>query len=141
MATNKRKLSKTKQELTSVRLDKWLWAARFFKTRKIAGEAITGGKIHLNGIRVKPAKKVACGDALEITRGTDTYSIEVLGLNDKRRPASEARELYSESEESITKREEAQALRKLAGDSVMYSKRKPDKRQRRKIRQFRESQN
>ncbi|MEE9304061.1 MAG: S4 domain-containing protein [Thiotrichaceae bacterium] len=130
--------SKTKDELTAIRLDKWLWAARFFKTRKLASAAVGGGKVHVNGERVKPAKKVGCGDELGITRGIDVFSVEVIGLSGKRRPASEARELYSESAESIEKREKAQALRKLAGDSVFYSSRKPDKRQRRKIRQFKQ---
>ncbi|MEE9352029.1 MAG: S4 domain-containing protein [Thiotrichaceae bacterium] len=140
MAATKRKQVKGKSSLTSVRLDKWLWAARFFKTRKLAGEAVGGGKIHLNGVRVKPAKNVLCGDQLEITRGIDLFSVEVLSLNDKRRPAREARLLYEESVESIEKREAAQELRKLAGDSVLYSSKKPDKRQRRMIRQFKEGQ-
>ncbi len=131
---------KVKVELTSIRLDKWLWAARFFKTRKLAGEAVGGGKVHVNSERVKPAKKITCGDALQITRGIDVFSVEVIGLNDKRRPASEARQLYDESAESIEKRENTQELRRLAGDSVFYSSRRPDKRQRRKIRQFKESQ-
>ncbi len=140
MAATKRKQVKEKTELSSVRLDKWLWAARFFKTRKLAGEAVGGGKVHLNGMRVKPAKHVVCGDLLEITRGVDLFGIEVVALNDKRRPAREARQLYEESAESIEKREAAQELRKLAGDSVTYSSKKPDKRQRRMIRQFKEGQ-
>ena len=137
MAANKRKLTdKVNSDLVNVRLDKWLWAARFFKTRKLASEAVSGGRVHANGERVKPAKKIIVGDELEITRGVDVFSIEVLGLNEKRRPAKEARQLYVESEASMERRERAQEQRKLAGGSVLYPSKKPDKRQRRKIRQF-----
>lgn len=135
MAAAKRKLDKT--ELVALRLDKWLWAARFFKTRKLASEAINGGKVHVNSQRVKPAKSVVSGDELEITRGVDVFSIVILGLNDKRRPASEARLLYEESEESIEKREAAQELRKMVSGHS-YSNKKPGKRDRRMIRQFKQ---
>ena len=135
MASAKRKLEKS--ELVTLRLDKWLWAARFFKTRKLASEAISGGKVHVNAQRVKPAKNVACGDGLEITRGIDVFSVVILGLNDKRRPAREARLLYQESPESIEKRETAHELRKMVSGHA-YSNKKPGKRDRRKIRQFKQ---
>lgn len=135
MAATKRKLDKS--ELIKLRLDKWLWASRFFKTRKLAAEAVAGGRVHVNSIRVKPAKKVACDDQLDITRGVDTFHVVVLGLNDKRRPAGEARLLYEESAESIEARETAQELRKLVSGHT-YSNKKPSKRDRRKIRQFKQ---
>lgn len=134
MATGKRQLEQKK--LDKLRLDKWLWAARFFKTRKLASEAISGGKVHVNNVRVKPAKIVVSGDELQITKGADVFIVQIVGLNDKRRPASEARELYTESDESIHRREEARELRRMIGGNTPHSDKKPDKRQRRLIRQF-----
>ncbi len=135
MATTNRQQLKT--ELLKLRLDKWLWAARFFKTRKLASEAIRGGRVHVNQQRVKPAKNVVCGDELEISRGEEVFTVEVVGLNDKRRPAKEAVRLYVESAESIEKRQQQRALNKLSGGG-MSPGRKPDKRQRRKIRRFKQ---
>ncbi|MCK5726985.1 MAG: RNA-binding protein [Thiotrichaceae bacterium] len=128
MATQRRQL-----ELTKVRLDKWLWAARFFKTRKLATEAITGGRVHLNGARVKPAKAVICGDMLEVTRGMEHFEVEVLGLNDQRRPAKEAVLLYAETEESIEKRAQEVEAIKMTGAHVNYGK-KPGKHERKQLR-------
>ena len=124
------------RELDKLRLDKWLWAARFFKTRRLAIEAITGGKIHLNNERVKPSKNIQSGDNLLITRGTESYDVIVLGLNKYRRPASEARLMYEESEESIAKRESDREMRKLLNAGRTSADKKPDKRERRKIRRF-----
>ena len=122
----------------SLRIDKWLWAARFFKTRSLAAEAVNGGKVHINGQRVKPARPVRAGDQLRIQRGSFEFVVDVLGINDKRRPAKEASLLYRESEASQQRREQtAQRLKmdKLAhGD---FGTRRPDKRQRRHIVQFR----
>ncbi len=132
MAATKRK--QVKKELYKLRVDKWLWAARFFKTRRLASEAISGGRVHVNQQRVKPARNIVCGDRLEISRGEEVFDVLVVGLNDQRRPAKEAIHLYEESAESIARREQKQALRKL-GASVSPGKR-PDKRQRRKIRRF-----
>ncbi len=123
-------------ENEKIRLDKWLWAARFFKTRSLAAQAVNGGKVHLNGQRVKPARTVGAGDRLEITRGIISFDVEVLGVNNARRPAVEARELYVESEESIKRREETRELRKMAGESHIAPARKPGKRDRRKIKEF-----
>ncbi len=86
------------QSCDKVRLDKWLWAARFFKTRAMATEAINGGHVHLNGSRPKPSRTLSIGDELTIQKGQDSFEITVLQLSDKRGPASIARELYEENE-------------------------------------------
>lgn len=96
-----------------VRLDKWLWAARFFKTRQIATEAINGGKVHLNGQRTKPGKEVKLGSRLRIHTPAAEYEVEVLVLAEKRRPAAEARTFYEESPESIARREKLEESRRL----------------------------
>jgi len=126
-----------KKELESVRLDKWLWASRFFKTRKMATEAINGGKVHLNGVRVKPSRSVKVGDKLDITRESYRYHITVQGLNDKRRPAKEAQRLYEETEESMRAREQERELRKLNSASVHQSDKKPNKKERRQMDKWR----
>ena len=137
MAANRRKRkAKIKAELTELRLDKWLWAARFFKTRAIAVEAIKGGKVHLNNTRVKPSRLVHIGDQIDVTRGVDRYHCVIEGLNDKRRPAKEAQLLYVESEESRQKREEELVMRKIQNAGVVRPDRKPNKKQRRRIIQF-----
>ena len=128
---------KQPQELSSLRLDKWLWASRFFKTRKNATEAINGGKVHLNGVRVKPSHAVKIGDELDITRESFRYHIEILGLNDKRRPAKEAQLLYAEDEDSIRRREQERELRKLNSASVHQSDKKPNKKERRQMDKWR----
>jgi len=93
------------QNSTKIRLDKWLWAARFFKTRSLATEAITGGKVHLNKQRVKPAKEVKIGDELAIRKGKMTFTIIVKALSIQRRSAPEAQLLYEETPESLLLRE------------------------------------
>ncbi len=122
---------------TSVRLDKWLWASRFFKTRKDAVEAISGGKVHLNGSRVKPSRNVQVNDKLEITRNNEKYKINVIGLNDKRRPAKEAQLLYEESDESIKARESEREIRRLNNASVTRPDKKPNKKERRQMDKWR----
>ncbi len=120
-----------------VRLDKWLWAARFFKTRSLAREAIAGGKVHLNGHRTKPSKGLRVGDQLEIARGGFRYCIRVDVLSDKRGPARDAAGLYTESEESITIRAalaEEMALKRRAAPVPPAGR--PDKRSRRRIIRF-----
>ena len=128
-------MANTNGQLEKLRLDKWLWAARFFKTRRLATEAIMGGKVHINGGRAKASKLIRCGDSLQITRGMSVYHVVVLGLNKYRRPACEAMLLYQETAESIQQREIEQETRKLLNTGIQASK-KPDKRERRKIRQF-----
>ena len=129
------KVSKT---LESVRLDKWLWASRFFKTRKNAVEAISGGKVHLNGARTKPSRNIHIGDELDITRENYRYHIEVIALNDKRRPAKEAQLLYQESEESIEGRENEREMRKMNSASVSQPDKKPNKKERRQMNKWRD---
>lgn len=123
--------------LSALRLDKWLWAARFFKTRPLAVEAINGGHVHVNDERVKPSRAVRPGDVLRIRKGVDTWKVTVLGLNDKRRPAKEAVLLYQEDEHQREEREQQIEMRKLHGVNVPV--RKPDKRERRKIEEFKQS--
>ena len=129
--------TRLKKELVSIRLDKWLWAARFFKSRKNATDAINGGKVHLNGARVKPSRAVKIADQLDITRDGFRYHITVQGLNDKRRPAKEAQLLYEESEESIRAREQEREIRKLNNASIHQSDKKPNKKERRQIDKWR----
>jgi ribosome-associated heat shock protein Hsp15 len=122
--------------LESVRLDKWLWAARFFKTRSMATEAVSGGRVHLNGNRSKPAHPLRVGDRLSITIGPYQFDVQVLALNELRRPASEARLLYEESAESIAQRQRQRELKKMADGGFSAPDRRPGKRDRRKIRDF-----
>lgn len=124
------------EQIAAVRIDKWLWAARFYKTRPQAAEAVSGGKVHLNGHRAKPAKAIQVGDELEITRGFDVFIIVVEGLNSRRRPAREAQQLYTETEQSISRREENAMQRKLVAQMHPAGERRPSKRDRRKIIRF-----
>lgn len=119
-----------------VRLDKWLWAARFFKTRSMATAAVNGGKIHLNGARTKAARNIAPGDKLVINNGHEEFRVTILALSAMRRPAKEARLLYDEEEESVRRREEEREMRRLLHASGMAPARRPDKRDRRKIKSF-----
>jgi ribosome-associated heat shock protein Hsp15 len=119
-----------------IRLDKWLWAARFFKTRSMASQAVNGGKVHVNGQRTKPARIVQIGDELRITRNESTFIVKVLALSGYRRPAVEARLLYEESPESIKTREEESEMRKLTRTGYAAPAGRPGKRDRRKIREF-----
>ena len=125
-----------KGEGEKLRIDKWLWAARFFKTRSLASQAVNGGKVHLNGQRVKSSRTVDVGDKLVITRGEYEFSVTILALNKYRRPASEASSLYEESQESIDARSEKSELRKMFHAGQKSPVKKPDKRDRRKIREF-----
>lgn len=121
---------------SSVRLDKWLWAARFFKTRSIAREAVSGGKVHLNGNRAKPGRSVAAGDELRIQRGEEEFIITIVEASVRRGPAVVARTLYEESEENREKREKLAEERKMERQSHLTRERRPDKRQRRRIVRF-----
>jgi ribosome-associated heat shock protein Hsp15 len=123
-----------------MRADKWLWAARLYKTRPMATAAINGGKVHINGERVKPAKKLVPGDALTIQKGPYTFSITVERISKQRRPAEEARTLYTESEESAQQRHALYRQRKLEGHSAKHRERRPDKRTRRLIHRFKQQE-
>lgn len=116
-----------------VRADVWLWAARFFKTRSLAKQAIDGGKVELNGVACKPAKTVHVGDAMRVTRGEERLACTVLGLAEKRGPAPEARKLYAETDESVAERERQREDRRLTGGALLRPDSRPDKRSRRLI--------
>ena len=123
-------------EAGKLRIDKWLWAARFFKTRSLAAQAVDGGKVHCNGDRVKPARVLRVGDQLRIRQGPFELSVTVLKLSERRGPASEAVLLYEESPESLAAR--AVLKEQLRADPVFESKGRPTKRDRRHITRFTE---
>ena len=126
-------------EAKSVRLDKWLWAARFFKTRSIATDAVGGGKVHLNGERAKPAKHVKVGDQLVVRNGDYEWSIAVKALSERRGPATQAQGLYEETEQSRRAREEKAAQLKAHRRAMPeFGSGRPTKRNRRKIIRFRQ---
>jgi ribosome-associated heat shock protein Hsp15 len=120
-----------------VRIDKWLWAARFFKTRSQATEAVDGGKVELNGARAKPAKEVRVGDEVRIRLGPYEHHVTVRGLSDKRGPASIAQTLYEESAESIAAREKLREDHRLAPAMFVYEEKgRPTKKDRRALVDF-----
>ena len=123
--------------MTSVRIDKWLWAARFFKTRSLAGRACELGRIQSNGQPAKPARDVKIGDMLRVTNEGGDFHVEVLLLSDVRGPASVAQTLYRETEASKDARLKAAAERKAAMQFQPMPTGRPSKRDRRKIIQFR----
>ena len=118
------------------RIDKWLWAARFFKTRPLAAEAVVGGKIDVNGARPKPSRIMRVGDQLSIRRGPYEWTVLVKGLAKLRGPASEAQLLYEETEESIRKREMTSAQLKLERPPEFHSPGRPSKKDRRAVLRF-----
>lgn len=126
-------------ELSKLRVDKWLWAARFFKTRSLAKAAIEGGKIQVNDQRVKVSKEINVGDRLQIRQGWDLREVVVDALSDQRRGAPEAQQLYTETPDSIARRESEAAARKAAGGMIERPATKPTKKQRRQIHRFKET--
>ncbi|MBL4743116.1 MAG: RNA-binding protein [Cycloclasticus sp.] len=128
-------MSKQKPPLDKQRLDTWLWAARFFKTRRLSTEAISGGKVHVNGQRAKPSKEVRPDDELQINKAGYSWDITILGLNAQRRPASEASLLYIEGEKSQQRRQDLADLNRDINASAPQSER-PNKKQRRQIHRF-----
>lgn len=118
------------------RLDKWLWAARFFKTRALAVEAINGGKVQVDGQRVKPGRSIRPGNRLKIHKGEYEWRIEVQALSKQRRPATEAALLYREDEDSHRKRQEQVRARREAGRVPAPERGRPSKRDRRRIGEF-----
>ncbi len=120
-----------------VRLDKWLWAARFFKTRSMAKQAIEGGKVHCGGQRVKVAKEIAVGELLTIRQGFDKREVKVIALHDRRGSAAQAAELYKETEASIDAREQRVAERKAGLAGFQPGDHKPSKKERRQMKRLR----
>jgi ribosome-associated heat shock protein Hsp15 len=121
-----------------MRIDKWLWAARFFKTRSLATHAINAGHVKLNGSAVKPARDLRVGDTLELAIGDVLWTVEAMGLNDQRRPASEAQQLYAETPQSVERRAAAREAKKLAPTPGSDLRGRPTKKARRQIRGFNE---
>ena len=123
-----------------VRIDKWLWAARFFKTRGAATEAVLGGHVQVNGARVKPARDVVVGDRLEITKAQERWTVVVAGLADRRGPASVAQALYEETPESAAERRKRRDERRLARPLGSDLSERPTKRDRRRLDALRRGQ-
>jgi ribosome-associated heat shock protein Hsp15 len=121
-------------DLPAIRLDVWLWAARFFKTRALAKQAVETGKVEIGGQRAKPSRLVRPGDALRVTRGDETFRIEVQAVSDTRGPAVVAQGLYQEGEQARQQREAARELRRAAISGYQAPQSKPNKRARRLIR-------
>ena len=119
-----------------VRLDKWLWAARFFKTRSLAKTAIDGGKVRLNGNRAKASKEVGPGDQLAITRGDIQQTVIVTAAAERRGSAAVAAKLYAETPESVARREAIRAERRLQRAGITVPKRRPQKHERRRLREM-----
>lgn len=122
--------------MESVRIDKWLWAARFFKTRSLAAKAVSGGHVAVSGQKVKPAREVRVGELLVIRREQLEMTVHVLALSDRRGSATVAGTLYEETAASLAKRERAREERRLLHAQGLSPETRPDKHERRKIRQF-----
>lgn len=129
------------QEDDKVRIDKWLWAARFYKTRSLAKEMIDGGKVHYDGHRVKPGKEVSIGAEIRLTQGLDKRTVIVTGLAQKRGSAAEAARLYEETQDSLDTRTDASSQRKLMAENTPHPARRPNKKERRQIIRFSEHSN
>lgn len=122
--------------VAELRIDKWLWCARFFKSRSLAAEAVAGGKVHLNAQRVKPSRAVQAGDVLEITLGIEVATVKVTAIPMRRGPAAEARLCYEETPESLARRERYREQRRLAAMAAPQTDGRPDKRTRRELLRF-----
>ena len=127
-------------EKDHVRLDKWLWAARFYKTRTLAKEMIDGGKVHYDGQRTKPNKIVEVGATLKLRQGNEEKEVVILALSVQRRGALEAQLLYRETEQSLTNREKLAMARKMNALSMPHPDRRPDKKERRDLLKFKHQQ-
>lgn len=123
-------------EEKDVRLDKWLWAARFYKTRSLAKAMIEGGKVHYNGQRAKVSKIVEVGAILKLRQGNEEKEVEILALSDQRRGAPEAQLLYRETDQSVKKREEMAWAKKNNALSMPHPERRPNKKERRDLLKF-----
>ncbi len=138
MARGKSQTDSSDDSIHKVRLDKWLWAARFYKTRGLAQEAIDGGHVHINGDRAKPARAVKVGDEIELRLNQLVYQLEVIALAERRGPATEARLLYHESEASQAAREARTLELKAGWASFPQGDGRPTKKSRRQLNRFRQ---
>jgi len=129
-------MARTVTESQTVRLDKWLWATRFFKTRSLAKQAVEAGRVQVGGKRVKPARVLHIGEVLEIRRGQDRVEISVLALSARRGPAKLAQGLYQESQGSIEAREQRRDQARLERAAAMDPGSRPSKKDRRQIKRF-----
>lgn len=130
-------MSKTSSNPTAgVRLDKWLWAARFYKTRSLAKTAVENGKVEYDGQRPKVSRLVEVGALLTITQGWDKKEVEILAISSQRGPASQAQLLYRETQASLEKRATETEKRRLAGAATLAPQQRPDKKSRRQIQRF-----
>ncbi|TML85998.1 MAG: RNA-binding S4 domain-containing protein [Actinobacteria bacterium] len=119
--------------MEQARIDKWLWAARFFKTRTAATQAVLGGRAHVNGVRVKPSHEVHAGDTVEVTTRSERRTVDVVAIADKRGPAAVAAALYVETPESVSAREQAALERRLAAPASLGFGGRPTKLARRRL--------
>lgn len=119
-----------------LRIDKWLWAARFFKTRSLAQKAVSGGKVHVNGSRIKAAHEVTPGDRVTITKGATHFEVVVEGVSEKRGPAQVAEQLYTETESSLERRKKEAEIRRMERLAHPMPDRRPDKKDRRRLRRM-----
>ncbi|PIE40864.1 MAG: heat-shock protein [Gammaproteobacteria bacterium] len=129
-----------KEQPKKVRIDKWLWAARFYKTRSLAKDMVEGGKVHYDGHRIKPSKEVCIGAAIRLRQGFDEKTVIVTGISERRGNATMAAELYQETAESQAQREQNALQRKSLAQSMPVPDRRPNKKQRRKIIRFQQQQ-
>ena len=131
---------KKAQEDSAIRLDKWLWAARFYKTRAIARDMVDGGKVHYNGQRGKPSKAVEIGAEIKLRQGNDDRTVIVTALTAQRRGAADAQQLYEETAASIENREKVALARKMNALTMPHPDRRPDKKERRTLLKFKSEQ-
>jgi len=131
--------NKTERELKSMRLDKWLWAARFYKTRSIAKTMVESGKVHYNNHRAKPSKMISLGAIVKLRQGNDEKVVTIIALAEQRKGAAEAQLLYKETAESIEQREKNAQLRKLNAFYNPNPQKRPDKKQRRDLLKLKQS--
>lgn len=129
----------THEASSEVRADVWLWAARMYKTRSLAKQAIDGGKVDVNGVGCKPAKALHVGDTVRLTRGEERLELEILALAEQRGPASVAQLLYRETEAGRAAREQARELRRVSGAGLNRPPRRPNKQERRELRRLKDS--
>lgn len=134
-------MNKTTDDNNKIRLDKWLWAARFYKTRSTAKDMIEGGKVHYEGRRVKASKEVMLGASIQLRQGFDEKTVIVIKLSERRGNAQIAATLYEETADSIEKRQLAAEQRKAISSTHPINEHRPNKKERRKILQFRQQQN